>query len=249
MEVRLLLVSALFVAVMIVLVRTALGTPLIGRVMESFQNKSGSSSKMLNTITECPTGSQMYMYEGNAYCCNGILNPDADTVKQTCRKMLTSHSPFVFCTLGPTQGGVKNCLELRAGLLQAEGATLCPPSMPNYCKGPAGSPTENGRCCASATNEGITDCMDPTPSKQCNVGTDPNEFKNPLECAFLREKEMDVPCPPKFGSFSAPGQGSLSDITIYGCSDMSQSCYSAALLGRLTELGYSTTGLTKCSSS
>ena len=129
------LIGALIVAVVIVLIRTVLATPAIKRIREQFANGGSTRSQksLINTVTECPAGSTMYMYDGVAYCCSGLVNVDADDVRQTCRAVLTTRGspPLTFCTLGPTRAdGVKNCLETRAGILTAMGEKVCPSTMP-----------------------------------------------------------------------------------------------------------------------
>ena len=241
---RQILVGVLLVAVLGILVRTVLGTPLVRRVVESFANANTSVS-LLNNTTVCPSGSQIYMYEGTSFCCNGRLNPDADTVHATCRPMLGQDAAFVFCTLGPQMPGshVKNCLELRAGLLAADQARYCPPQMPNFAR--AVGSADPGRCCSGPTNSAKTDCADAT-APSCAVATDPNEFKSPQSCQYLRAVSDAGPCPTGYTALTTQGQGGLTGLTLYGCTDMGQNCYPAGALSRLKELGYDTTGLTVC---
>lgn len=246
---RRLIVAALLLFVVIVLFRVIFGAPLVRRVMESFQ--SGPSS-LINASTECPTGSQMYMYEGVVYCCNGTVNPDADTVERSCRPLLFGGPPQqIFCTLGPTRGSIKNCLELRAGLLQAEGEKTCPPSKPNFCKGPTGSATAAGRCCSSATNSDGTDCVDTSPQKFCDVKVG---LKYELadttmaSCQFQRAAETAPVCPEGYHRTTTVGSGNLAGVAVYGCTDMSTTCYSTAVIQRLKEMGHDTTNLSACTS-
>ncbi len=234
------IVAGLIVATVLVLVWTILRTPFI---QEGF---ASSGRALVNTATECPAGSTMYMYEGAAYCCSGTVNPDADTAAKTCsagNSWQRGSSPLTFCTLGPTSGTVKNCLELRAGLMQAEGERLCPPSKPNYVKG---ATTSAGRCCASTANDSYTDCTDLSTGKYCDFTTDSNELKDPQSCQFLRSKETAATCPSKYNPFTTEGQGPMAGLTLYGCTDMGTNCYSTALLSRLKTLGYDTKGLTPC---
>jgi len=235
------LVLGLVIAVVIILIRIIIGTPLVKRVAESF----ASGGSLTNTMTECPGTSVMYMHDGAAYCCSGTVTIDADTLKNTCRPLLNRSSAFTFCTLGPPKPDVPNCLELRSGLMQAEGEKVCPPSLPNFVKGPKGSATENGRCCNGLTNDSYDDCVS---GDYCNVGTDANIFKDPKSCGFLRAQYDDGPCPTDFGPLKANGTGPMADITLYGCTNNSQNCYSAGTLKRLAELGYDVKGLPSCSS-
>jgi hypothetical protein len=237
------LLAGLIMAVVLILVRTIMGTPLIKRVAEGF---ASGGKQLTNTATECPKGTTMYMYEGVAYCCSGTVDPDATTVQKSCtaaNSWQRGASKLTFCTLGPATGasGIKNCLELRAGLMQAEGERLCPPSKPNYVK-----EGERARCCASAANDTYTDCADLGTGKYCDFTADANELKVPESCQFLREKESATACPAKYKPFTTEGQGSLAGLTLYGCTDMGKNCYSSALLTRLRQLGYKTDGLTPC---
>ena len=72
------IVIGLMVAVVLILIRVIVGSPLIKRVRETFASGSASgSSKLINSSTECPAGSQLYMYEGRVFCCSGTINTDA----------------------------------------------------------------------------------------------------------------------------------------------------------------------------
>ena len=97
---RRLLVAALLLFVVVVLFRVMFGAPLVRRVMETFTGSSASS--LLNVATECPSGSQMYIYDGVVYCCNGTVNPDADTVERSCKPLLfggpSQKIPCNFCS-------------------------------------------------------------------------------------------------------------------------------------------------------
>jgi hypothetical protein len=247
---RQIIVGALFLAVIIVLIRTILGTPFIKRIAESFQSGGNTGTSAINTMTICPAGSQMYMYEGRAYCCNGTINADADDVSRTCRASLfTPGLLTTFCTLGPAHKGVKNCLELRAGLLQAEGETRCPPSQPNFCQGNADTPTAAGRCCAGVTNEMITDCNS-SADKYCDMapaGSNPLQSQWKSSCDFQRLAELDKQsCPQGYNQTIIDGQGAFAGLTIYGCSNMTQTCYSQDLIGRLRKMGIDTGSLPPC---
>ena len=232
------LVWGLIAAVVLILIRVIWKTPFVNSVVEHF---ASSNKALINPVTECPANTQMYMYAGAAYCCGGRVNADADRVADSCRPIAVGKKP-TFCTLGPSTGGVKNCLELKGGLLQAEGETICPPSMPNFTKG-SGS---QGRCCAGSINDTMDDCTDLGNGKYCDVSGDDNEFLNPLGCRFLREKEKDTGCPPEFKQFQGFGAGPLDKLTLYGCKDNSKMCYSKALVGRLKELGYDPKDLPVC---
>ena len=224
--------------------RAALGTPVVKRIMESFQ--SGSAPTAINTMTVCPAGGQMYMYEGRAYCCNGTINPDADDVTRTCRAPIFPPGiQTTFCTLGPSRKGVKNCLELRAGLLQAEGESRCPPSKPNFCQGK----TADGRCCTGAVNEILTDCNVST-DVFCDMappGSNPIQTQWKGSCDFQRLAEIDAKaCPQGYHQTITDGQGAFSGMTIYGCTNMSQTCYSQDIISRLRKMGIDTGTLPPC---
>jgi hypothetical protein len=242
-----LIIGGLLVAAVIILIRVIIKTPMARRVMESFQSggSSDTPSNLLNTTTECPSGSQLYMYEGVAYCCNGQVNPDADTVKQSCRPLLYPPGfQLTFCTLGPPSKatGVKNCLELRSGLMAAEGIKFCPTEMPNYTTGgPAG-----GRCCTGPTNTNYTDCADSQP--HCDVlppGQDPLTDAN--SCDFKRLAEADAAsCPSGYHQVITAGQGPFAGLNIYGCTNMTQTCYSPDMFRRLDAAGKDVRSLQKC---
>jgi hypothetical protein len=239
------IIGGLLVAVVIILIRVIVGSPMARRVMESFQSGGSNAAAVLNTTTECPSGAQMYMYEGVAYCCNGQVNPDADTLKQSCRApMFPPGFQMTFCSLGPPSKnhGVKNCLELRSGLMAAEGASFCPASKPNYCQGGA-----NGRCCAGPTNTNFTDCADSQP--QCDrLPAGQNPLTDATSCDFQRLAEADAAtCPTGYHQVITAGQGAFAGLNIYGCTNMTQTCYSADMIGRLKAAGKDTSNLQPCS--
>jgi hypothetical protein len=242
MMMRDILIGGLLVAAVIILIRVIVGTPTIKRVMESFQ--SGGGAALINTTTECPTGAQMYMYDGVAYCCDGNVNPDADTLKQSCRSnMFPPGLPTTFCSLGPPSRDVKNCLELRSGLMAAEGASFCPASKPNFCQGGAAG----GRCCAGPVNTNFTDCADGQP--QCDrLPAGKNPLSDATSCDFQRLAEADAAtCPTGYHQVVSVGQGAFAGLNIYGCTNMTQTCYSADMIGRLTAAGKNTSTLQPCS--
>lgn len=249
---RQIIIGALILVVIIILVRTALGTPLVKRVMESFQSGGGGTvSAAINTMTVCPANSQMYMYEGRAYCCDGTINPDADEVSRTCRSPIFPPGLLpTFCTLGPAHKGVKNCLELRAGILQAEGETRCPPSKPNFCQGNSStSPAALGRCCTGPTNEQITDCNVSTDVYCDMVPTGENPLKTQWKnsCDFQRLAEIDAQkCPQGYHQTITDGQGPFAGVTVYGCTNMTQTCYSADVISRLKAMNLDTSSLQVC---
>lgn len=231
----------LFIAALYVIVRTILNMPLL---KEAFQSGgSATPANLFNSVTECPSGYEMYMYDGIIYCCPGTVNPDSDTVERSCI-VSTVLKGEQLCALGPKQPGIPNCNELKAGILAAEGERTCPPSMPNFCKG---SQAPNGRCCAGKVTEKGDTCVDQS-AGSCDVGTDPNEFKNPNDCRLLRARDMDPPCPGGYGRFFTPvTHGPLEGLTVYGCSNMSSQCYSDAIIKRLGALGYNLGQVPRCS--
>lgn len=244
------LIAILLVAAIVILLRTVVKATgwLSGGAVRSVE---GFGPKAVNTTTVCPAGTTMYMFEGAAYCCDGRINRDATSLAGTCRPATSAPGARpIFCALGPSRDGVPNCLEIHAGQLAAEGEATCPPSLPNYVKGPPGSATEKGRCCAGPMNADRTDCMSSTPGSFCDAAHAANEFAGgPTSCEFQRAKELEgASCPTGWGAFTQPGQGALSGLTVFGCSDNNQMCYSAATTARLQELGYDTTGMTVCQS-
>lgn len=235
------LVIGLVIAVLIILGRVIWQSPFLWGVRESFAN--GSTTHMLNSSTECPPGSRMYMYGGKAYCCSGIINVDADTVQQTCRAWTPTPgapSGLQFCSLGPSTDGVVNCLETLGGKMQADGEVYCPPSMPNYVKGPGAK----GRCCSSPADAQFQECQDAT-KPYCDVTTDANLFKEPDSCQFQKLSSA-IECPTNYSMISVPGQTTFQGMTLIGCSDSGKICYTADILSKLKKLGYDTSSLTVC---
>ena len=184
------------------------------------------------------------MYEGRVFCCSGTINVDASRPADTCSAYAGRNTTTTFCTLGPRTQGVPNCLELRSGLMQAEGEKYCNMMEPTFVKGSPGSDTANGRCCADPGNPGLTECSGKT---YCDVSTDTNLFLDPKSCQFLKAQQDAPDCPKNYGPFTAAGQGAMANLTLFGCTDNGQNCYADSTLKRLKELGYDVTGLTSCS--
>jgi hypothetical protein len=230
---------AITVAAVIIIVRTIMNIPVLQRTIETFIGGSDPSGALMNSLTECPAGSQIYMYEGAVYCCEGLLNPDADTLQRSC-KPPAGTATRMLCTLGPNRNGVVNCLETLGGKMQEKGEQICPPSLPNFCQGPAGSGTANGRCCAAIPNIGYTDCM---PGANCDVSSGTNYFLVPADCRFQRATQLDTPCPKSYTAASQyMSSGAFQGATLIGCSTGSENattyCYSQNMLNNLLAVGY-----------
>ena len=228
------LIFGTIIAVVILLIRIIITTPFAANIREQFEDK-----KPLNTTASCPANTQLYMYGGSAYCCSGSVNTKGSRLVDTCKPTQRRDESFVFCTLGPGNASVKNCMTLRSGLLAAEGAELCPRNMPTYVKNASGA----GRCCADPGNPALTECVGAT---YCDPTSDPNYFKDTTSCQFRKAKES-VQCPTGFGVFTATGQGPMANITLMGCTDNGQNCYPESTIKRLKELGYNVEGLSSCS--
>ena len=236
------LIIGIILAVIVILVRVAVGTPMIRRVMESF------TSSMINNTTECPAGSQMYMYEGAALCCSNQIKPDANSLAESCSKGSSAIANTTFCSLGPSQKGVPNCLEIKNNKFAEERIRFCPPAAPNYVKGPPGSATENGRCCASIENAGYTDCIDAAGS--CTVNPSSNLFTTTPQpsCQLLKAQAEDGACPASYSPMIFPiNDGAFAGLSLYGCfNPMKGGCLDAATINRLKQLGYDVAGLPVC---
>lgn len=230
------LIIGVMIAVVLILFRVIFGSPLVTRVRESFVG----SGKPINSSTECPAGAQMYMYNGTAHCCSGNIDATATRVADTCKPASTRDERFTFCTLGPSKENVKNCMELRSGLMQAEGEPVCPANR-TFVKGAAGP----GRCCADPGNPELTECLG---TNYCDVAANPNEFMTANSCQFQKAQENAGPCPKNYGAFTAAGQGAMANLTLFGCTDNGQNCYAESTIKRLKELGYDVTALISCSS-
>jgi len=233
--------GGIVIAVIIILGRLIFGSPLIQRVRESFAN---APPALINKSTECPKGSVMYMYGGQAYCCSGTINGNADTAKRSCRPIQGRDAETTFCTLGSSQSSIPNCLTLRAGLMQAEAETLCPSSLATFVQD-AGQP---GQCCgAPGGNSALTSCA--AGATTCNVASgsvDADPFKNPGFCQFLKAQEDDGKCPSTFTPIVVPR---ADGTTVYGCTNSATNCYLPATLTRLRSFGHDTSGLVPCAAS
>jgi hypothetical protein len=240
MQMRDIILLAITVAALIIIVRTIMYIPLMQRAIEQFADASAIDP--VNSLTECPAGAQIYMYEGVVYCCNGLLNPDADTVQRSCKPAAVTGERLL-CTLGPSRNGVVNCLDTIAGKMQEQGESVCPPSLPNFCK-PTGS---IGRCCSSSPNKAFTDC---TGGPSCDISSNTIIFTDPTDCRFLRAQQLDTPCPLNYSQSLIPGKQDFVGMTLIGCSNGTSSiCYTQNMLDQLKALGGDISELTPCASS
>jgi hypothetical protein len=249
-----LLVLGVAVAVLIVLARIIWGSPLVARVRtEMFTNGGGggggAKAAPINTMTECPPGSTMYMYEGAAYCCGGIISIDADSVTDTCRPATSAPGAAapLFCTLGAsTAEGIPNCVETGAGLMQALGEQLCPTEMPNLVspRQPAGAPR---KCCAGLPNADYSDCQNPA-EKSCAITANAKWLMEPQSCQWIKFYDENKDCPTGMTSVQGPGHGPIEGTTMFGCLNQSAGafCYSKALVDQLTAMGYDASSLSVC---
>ena len=232
------IVIGFMIAAVLILIRIILGSPLVTRVRESFIDLPAS----INSSTECPGGTKQYMHDGTTYCCSGTVSESAGKLKDSCKASSGRDEVLTFCTLGPSNEaeGVPNCLAIRAELMAAEGATICPRDM-TYVKG---SGDLRGKCCIGTANPAFTECADAaTPA--CVVIAGDNEFVDEKSCQFMRAQQNTV-CPSNQSPFVAPGQGAMSNLKLFGCTDGAQNCYADSTLKRLKELGYSVDGLPVC---
>lgn len=239
------IVLGLAIAVLLILARVIWGSPLVSRVRETFANQH--AMKPINTMTECPPGSTMYMYEGVAYCCGGQISIDADSVTDTCRPVTSAPgAPApMFCTLGGAKGdGIPNCVETRAGLIQAIGEEVCPVSMPNLVMPLIG----NKKCCAGAPNAGNTACENPA-ERSCEVVGAKQWITDPNSCQWIKFHDENKSCPSGMTEVMAAGHGPIEGTSVFGCLNQSEGkfCYSKALTDKLGEMGYDASSLTVCS--
>ena len=244
MNVRDILIGGIVIAVVIILGRLILGSPIITRVRESFANATAPPPALINKNTECPKGAALYMFsDGRAYCCSGTINSSADTAKKSCRPIQGRNATTTFCTLGSSTADVPNCLLLRAGIMQAEAATLCPKAMATFIKGDGTA----GKCCGSpGGNSALTECAaGATSCRVADKGVDANPFINPGSCQFLKAQEDDGACPKDFTRLVV---SRTDGTTVYGCTNSATNCYLPATLSRLRRWGYNTANLISCDS-
>lgn len=238
-----LLVLGLVIAAVLILVRIIWGSPLVKSVRETFANPK----RPINTMTECPPGSTMYMYNGAAYCCGGMISIDADSASGTCRPATSAPgAPApLFCTLGAaTEDGIPNCVETRAGLIQALGEQTCPAEMPNLVL-PHGQPM---KCCAGMPNASGTACENPA-ERSCTVVSEHPWITDPASCQWIKFHDENKSCPSGMTEVQAAGHGPIEGTAVFGCLNQSAGkfCYSQALINTLKEQGYDTSELTVCS--
>ena len=189
------LIIGLIIAVVVILIRVAMGTPMIKRVMESFTGGAAPAS-----ITECPANSKFYMYDGTAFCCSGRINKEANSQKESCMPLRSSRTDLTFCTLGADQPDIPNCMNTKEKKFKERAALVCPPSSPNYVEGPAYSDSEHGKCCVGPTNAERTACMSDEGS--CLVAApDANILKTPtVSCQLKKLIQTDGACPSTYTS-------------------------------------------------
>jgi len=226
------IVIGFMIAAVLILLRVILGSPLVARVRESFANVP----TLVNTATECPAGMTFAMHDGKAYCHNG----DAATFVRSLKgRMGPVHTNSVtFCALGPSVKGVTNCSGLLSDYMNNTATTVCPKDKPTYVKGPAG-----GKCCSGPANSTHTECMG---GESCTVITSGDEFLDEKSCQFLKAQESVV-CPAGYDPTLWKNKGPTGKSSLPVCSSLGQGmCFTPAILQRLNELKYDTTGWPTC---
>jgi hypothetical protein len=148
--------------------------------------------------------------------CCSNPKPGASTLKNWCKAL--PHKEHVFCTLGAETHGIPNCKEFKDKLRKTKGAALCPTTMPHYMY---------DKC-----------CTDPGCKDSCKIAD--NYFKDETSCQFLKAKEE--PCPADYDAMTKKGKDGFH---LYGCINK-EVCYSPAILTRLKEMNYDTTGMASC---
>lgn len=223
------IVIGFMIAAILILGRVILGSPLVARVRESFANADPSP---VNVGTACPAGMTLAMHEGRAYCHNGDFATFLRSLTQKPQEGSNS-----FCALGPEKDGVANCSSLLSEFMSKQAILFCPKSQPNYVKGPAGM-----RCCAGPANAAHTACMS---GESCAVITG-DEFLNEKSCQFLKAQESVV-CPAGYDPFLWKNKGPTEKSTLPGCISTGRGiCFTPAVLQRLKDLNYNTTGWPTC---
>jgi len=229
------LIIGLIIAVVVILFKVMFGTPLVKRVMESF------AGSMINSVTECPIGSTLYMYDGAVFCCSGKIKPEADMLSESCvPTYLRDKDDMTFCSLGPAQGGVENCLESNEKRFREEGKRVCPPSAPNYAKGPPGSATAAGRCCRGPTNANRTDCMNTAGS--CEVTPAGKSILKSTSgqpgCQLLKLKEGEGKCPSSTSTSIWAGEQGFQELYFPMCSKLGgqNTCLTKPIIKKIKQL-------------
>jgi hypothetical protein len=190
-------------------------------------------------LTTCPPGFTMYMYEGTAYCCKGTVNRDALSLEKTCMSPVTDMDNS-FCTLNTGTLKIPNCSSLTNSILASKGSSFCPPSKPNH--------TTTNKCCTSALTSDNSDCANNSAGSCIVVEGSPFTVqKGTTTCQYQAMKEKDS-CPSGTNmTETTVSSGMLSGLTIYGCSTLTNTCYTSTLLTALKAAGKDTTGLRDCS--
>jgi len=234
MNLRDIFIGGIVVAAIIILGRIIIGSPFITRIAESFV--SGSTPTPTNIITLCPQDSIMYMYDGRAYCCNGTVNANAHSAKQSCIPISGRDAKSIFCSLGPSSSEATNCLTLKASLMKAEAATFCPSAKPTFVQ----DNNSPARCCdPPGGNSDYTACV----AGSCTVASSKDPFKVLGSCQYLKAKEMDGACPTGSKDMDVP---QANGTTVYGCLKGSTICYNASTINRLKIHGHDTSGMNTC---
>ena len=233
------LIGAALVAALLILVRIIWGSPLVARIRENFGNTTQG-----NTVTMCPEGTTMIMWDARAYCCGGKINTDTDRVDKVCTPITSDPAapPPVFCTLDGKTEHVPNCHTIRTDMLMKSGASHCPHDAPNFVQGLPGTATERGRCCAGLTNEGRSDCLEQS-AWNCDVTGETNWFKTKeIQSCQYRKAQESTTCPQGYGRFTMTNN----DMTIFGCANGGSMCYAESTLQSLRGMGVDTTGMVAC---
>lgn len=229
------LIIGLIIAVVVILIRVAMGTPMIKRVMESFAGSTDSTSP------ECPMGSTSYNHGNKMFCCSGTIKADASSVNESCMPLRSSKDDLIFCTLSQSLPGIPNCMNTKEKRYKDMEKQVCPPSAPNYVQGEPFSATEHGRCCAGPVNADRTACMSDIGS--CDVAAPGTNILKTLQpsCQMKKMLEGDGACPSSATMTMVPstqGIGLFSGLNHSYCIRNGNMCMTKAMKDTLNASKY-----------
>lgn len=212
-------------------------TQWIGDMLEGFQSAPMTSPR-------CPSGYTFFTdATGESLCCKGTINPFTHTCRPTPAAGDSYGGLCAFRPDVPSPSNPSQSLPLCAGVIQAvtqaNGAAVCPPSLPVYASGG----DQRQSCCKTATNLDGTDCTstDLTSNNFCRVN--PTSTVSGRDCAQMRLFETSGECPAglqkglyTIGSTEKKVYPNASGV-VPACFGMQRSCFPDSVVASLQQQG------------
>jgi hypothetical protein len=143
---------------------------------ESFKDIKLGTDDYDIQLQACPSGTSSYNSKGDILCCDGSI------VNEMCNGRTV-------CSVSDDKPSMPSCVNLIRKTFKEKSNRFCPPTLPKFFEGPAGSGCTNGR----RTTDGKAPLT--TSQAKCTIYTSFTDNQNKLDsCDNIKQKDLFV-CP------------------------------------------------------